>query len=619
MPTGGAIRAGRAFVELFGDDTKLRKVLDGAQKRMQAFAAGIRTTGVGLLGVGTAAGGGLLASAKLFSTMGDDLEKMSQRTGVSVESLSQLGFAAGQSGTNIEALESGLQAMSRVIVGAGLGSKKAADSLALVGLTVEDLKSLKPEEQFRLIAERISKVADPTRRAAAAMRLLGGTDLIPLLKDGAAGIDLLTDKAKELGLTISTADAHAAAEFNDTMGELLATLKRATFAVGAALAPELKQLTEIITGNVAATAKWIGEHRGVVTLAAAATAAVIGLGTGLIGLSFAGSAVAKGFGLISGAVGLASTGLKIVLTTVGALISPLGLLTTAVAAAAVVIVTASGTGSTAIADLGDAFTDMKSVATGAVKGIVDALSAGDIELAGRILFKSLELVWDIGVAKLNEIWVGLIENMKTVVAAFVDTAQGYWDDIIEQATRALLVMQGTKEGSKAGKDIMRGSGLPGASLIADSVPDPEIENENELQKAIDTLHGDMQPRRDARNSALDQRVNEAGKNMADAAKQSAESLKGLREELSKASYRAALENSSGHNAGIFGESTRKAVPDAIDIAAAMNHFMSGARGTFNPFEAARGFGSDGSIDLLKKISKNTKDIADNTEDLGIGE
>ncbi|MEY3458647.1 MAG: hypothetical protein RL215_1804, partial [Planctomycetota bacterium] len=38
-----AIRAGRAFVELFADDTKLVRGLRAAERKLQAFGAGVQT------------------------------------------------------------------------------------------------------------------------------------------------------------------------------------------------------------------------------------------------------------------------------------------------------------------------------------------------------------------------------------------------------------------------------------------------------------------------------------------------------------------------------------------------------------------------------------------------
>ena len=78
------IRAGRAFVEL-GVSDKLSAGLKAAQKKLEAFGAGLRSIGTKMAGIGVAAITALLGTAKVFSDSGDALDKMSARTGVSVE------------------------------------------------------------------------------------------------------------------------------------------------------------------------------------------------------------------------------------------------------------------------------------------------------------------------------------------------------------------------------------------------------------------------------------------------------------------------------------------------------------------------------------------------------
>src|SRR5207237_488386 len=134
-----------------------------------------------------------------FAESGDQIAKMARRTGVSAEALSELGFAAEQSGQNIDVLEQTLKKMQKTIGGAELKSGEAAGltsfegKLAHLGLTISDLKDLAPDQQFESIADRIAAIPDPTQRAAAAMEIFGksGTALLPLMEKGAAGIRAL--------------------------------------------------------------------------------------------------------------------------------------------------------------------------------------------------------------------------------------------------------------------------------------------------------------------------------------------------------------------------------------------------------------------------------------------
>src|SRR5262245_3402549 len=101
MASARGIRAGAAYVELYLSDSRLVRGLEKAEKRLKAFGEGLRSIGTKMATIGAAVAGSMLGASKVFADMGSDLVDMSQRTGVSVESLSELGYAAEQSGTDM--------------------------------------------------------------------------------------------------------------------------------------------------------------------------------------------------------------------------------------------------------------------------------------------------------------------------------------------------------------------------------------------------------------------------------------------------------------------------------------------------------------------------------------
>jgi len=60
------IRAGRAFVELFADDSKLVRGLRRAPAKLQAFGAGVRDIGLKMAGIGAAVAA--LGACLLYAT-----------------------------------------------------------------------------------------------------------------------------------------------------------------------------------------------------------------------------------------------------------------------------------------------------------------------------------------------------------------------------------------------------------------------------------------------------------------------------------------------------------------------------------------------------------------------
>ena len=75
------IRAGRAFVELFADDSKLVRGLRRAEKKLKAFGQSVRNLGLKMATLGAGILAPLVGAAKAFSSMGDEVAKMSKRTG----------------------------------------------------------------------------------------------------------------------------------------------------------------------------------------------------------------------------------------------------------------------------------------------------------------------------------------------------------------------------------------------------------------------------------------------------------------------------------------------------------------------------------------------------------
>ncbi len=407
MASSRGIRAGRAFVELFADDSKLVRGLRRAEKKIKAFGSSIRNMGLKMAGLGAAILAPLLGAAKAFSSMGDQIAKMAKRTGLSVEALSELKFVASQTGTSIEALETGFRRMQRSIYDAGRGLSTQTDALADLGLAYKDLKDLAPEEQFKLMAEAISRIEDPTRKAALAQALFGraGTMMLPMMAKGAKGIEQLQKEARRLGLTMSSEDAAAAEEFTDTLDALWKVVKMGVFRVGAALAPVLKQLAETITDVAMKVSAWIQANRQIIVTVLKVAAAVLAGGIALVVLGTIISGLGSALGGLITIVTTVGTVFKLLAGVIAFLLSPIGLVISAVAAMGAYLIYATGAGGKALTWLGEKFGVLKDDALTAYQGIADALAAGDISLAVKVLWLTLKMEWTRGVNFLEKAWL----------------------------------------------------------------------------------------------------------------------------------------------------------------------------------------------------------------------
>ncbi len=407
MSLSSSIKAGAAYVELYTQDNKLVRGLNSAAKKLEAFGSGIRTIGLRLSTLGTAMVAPLMGAAKVFADMGSDLVDMSQRTGISVEALSELGFVAEQSGADLEILEGSVKKMQKLLFEAASGSDGAQKSLSSLGLSVADLSQLSPDEQFKRIADRLSMIADPAIRTATAMGIFGksGTKLLPMLQNGAQGIEELQQQARDLGLTMSTEDASAAEAFGDKIDVLWKIIKKVTFAIGSALEPTLSSAIDVLARVSKTTIDWIGRNKTLVVTVFKVAVAIAAGGAALIAFGAAASAIGTGLAVAAAIIAGIGQAFAVIGVSIAALLTPLGLTIVGVGALAAYLLYATGAGSKALEWLRDRFSELKDTALSAWQGIGDAMAAGDLALAGKILWLTLKMEWQRGIHYLESKWL----------------------------------------------------------------------------------------------------------------------------------------------------------------------------------------------------------------------
>ncbi len=405
--TAHSIRAGRAFVELFADDTPLVRGLRRAERRLRDFGQRVQAAGLKVAGLGLAMLGGLAAAGKLFSTLGDHLAKMAKRTGLGAEALSELAYAASLSGTDIDTLEVGVRRMQKAIAGSRDEADGADNAFTELGLSARALAAQSPERQLTMLAEAFSRIADPTRRAALAMKIFGrgGTALLPLFRDGAAGMERLRQEARRLGLSLSGRDAAAAEALHDALDRLGRTVKMTAARIGAALAPVLTELANQLALAAGRASKWISQHRGLILSAAKLAAALLAAGLAIAALGALCAWAASLMGLLATVIAGAAAAFHALAAAIAFLVTPVGAALAALAALGVGLLHASGQGERALAWLGDRFSELAARARASFAGIGDALAAGDLGLAARVLWLALRQEWLRGTTALEHAWL----------------------------------------------------------------------------------------------------------------------------------------------------------------------------------------------------------------------
>jgi hypothetical protein len=254
MAAGKDVKAGGAWVEIFADNSPLRRTLKSSAKLLSSFAQPVLAASKYLAGGFAIASTAALAATKKFADYSDQIADMSSRTGVSVKALSELGYAAKMSGSELSALEPAIRTMQKGIV-----SGSATGILEKLGLDRQTIAKMNPEDQFLAIADKLSGITDPAQQAAYAMQIFGksGTQLLGMMKDGSAGIEAMRQEARDLGVSLSDDAAAKAGAFNDALDKIMMAGQGVANVIGAALAPALTWLAEAVAKQAASFGKWL--------------------------------------------------------------------------------------------------------------------------------------------------------------------------------------------------------------------------------------------------------------------------------------------------------------------------------------------------------------------------
>jgi hypothetical protein len=239
---------------------------------------------------------GLTAMVKSAFDTGDALDEMSQRVGVSVETLSVWKPAAEQSGVSGESFEKGLRKLSTTMLEAATGSEDAARGFSAVGVEFKNQDgTLRATDQVLLdLAERFKAMPDGAEKTALAVQLFGksGAELIPFLNQGRDGINELAAEMQALGVQMSSETAAQAGNFNDALDKL----KLATTSIGNQIIASLLPALNDMAGGMVESAKQGGTLRAILD-GVVLVLKTLALGAATVGKAFVALGEAIGAGV----------------------------------------------------------------------------------------------------------------------------------------------------------------------------------------------------------------------------------------------------------------------------------------------------------------------------------
>jgi len=208
---------------------------------------------------------GAVAALTAFSVKtaytADEIGDTAQKLGLSAEKFQEWNHVATIMGTSTESMSKAFMKVNGILGDIATGNgDKVADSLAMIGLTVDDLKGKDADQAFELIRNALSNVADEAVRVGIANEFFGekiGTEVLPILSSETDAINGLRNEARELGI-VTNEQAAQAGEFTDALDRTKQALSSLAVDIASTVLPVLQELIIKVRDNIIPTVKdWI--------------------------------------------------------------------------------------------------------------------------------------------------------------------------------------------------------------------------------------------------------------------------------------------------------------------------------------------------------------------------
>ncbi len=236
------------IMRLIGKD-ETKAATDSAKSNVSALGDAADSVKNALTGMAAGLTAGAFASMiKGSIDAGVRLTELSARVGVGIEALSQYKYVAEANSISLDTLTGAFQKMQVSVSKSASGTGAAAEALDQLGLSTSALQKLAPDQQFEAIAEALSQVGNKGDQARLAMALFGkaGTQLLPIMEEGRAGLLEMREEADRLGLTISEVARRQLSAFDDAMDRIGGRMEGVKNTIAISLLPALNDIAKTL-------------------------------------------------------------------------------------------------------------------------------------------------------------------------------------------------------------------------------------------------------------------------------------------------------------------------------------------------------------------------------------
>lgn len=213
------------------------------------LAAGAKVAAAAVAAVATAA---VATTAKLVDAAGetaeygDNIDKMSQKLGMSAEAYQEWDFIMQHSGSDIDKMSTSMKKLAEAVQDP---SKDAAAAFEKLGINLEEAKNLSQEDLFAKTITALQSLEEGTERTALANDILGKSamDLGALLNTSAEETEAMRQQVHDLGGVMSDDAVKAAAAYQDSLQNMKTAVQGAGRSIVSEFMPSITQIMDGIS------------------------------------------------------------------------------------------------------------------------------------------------------------------------------------------------------------------------------------------------------------------------------------------------------------------------------------------------------------------------------------
>jgi hypothetical protein len=239
-----------------------RLTFDFDSRQLESFNDFLSEAAKGLTAIvagASAAAAGIFAFSKTIADTNDELGKLSQRLGVDLESLQELGFVAELNGASIDQMNSSLQNLNRVASEAARGVGEGVETFGLLGVSVLDTqgKIKTADELFLNISDSILSLGTQAEKLDLSQKLGIDENVLLLLQSGSEEINAQRESVRKYNFVVGKEATKAAADFIDSLSIIGKIISGISSKIATGLIKQIQPFLELLI-------EWFVNNRNII-------------------------------------------------------------------------------------------------------------------------------------------------------------------------------------------------------------------------------------------------------------------------------------------------------------------------------------------------------------------